>query len=117
VLVVDDDPDQVLGLSHVLELAGFHVKTARDGPSTMSVARSFEPASIVLDVGLPGQDGYQVARQLRDEPCGERVLLIAVTGHGTNDDRGRSEEAGFDHHLVKPIDLKLLIALLAQNTA
>jgi DNA-binding response OmpR family regulator len=115
VLVVDDDPDQVVGLVHVLEMVGFTVRTAHDGPSTLTVARSFEPAAILLDVGLPGQDGYEVARQLRKEHFGEGVLLIAVTGHSTGNDHSLSKEAGFDHHLVKPIDLKSLITLLAQK--
>jgi CheY-like chemotaxis protein len=112
VLVVDDDPDQAVGLVHVLELVGFTVKTAQDGPSALAAARSFEPAAILLDVGIPGLDGYEVARQLRQEDQGKRLLLIAVTGHGTGDDHDRSREAGFDHHLVKPIDLQNLIALL-----
>jgi two-component system CheB/CheR fusion protein len=116
VLVVDDDPDQAVGLVHVLELVGFTVKTAQDGPSALALARSFEPVAVLLDVGLPGQDGYQIAAQLRNEPFGERMLLIAATGHGTDEDRDRSVEAGFDYHLVKPINLGVLIRLLAQNT-
>ena len=116
VLVVDDDPDQAVGLAHVLELVGYTAKTAHDGPSSLEAARSFQPTAIVLDVGIPGMDGYEVARQLRKEHSGKHILLIAVTGHGTDDDHGRSREAGFDHHLVKPINLKNLIALLTQGT-
>jgi CheY-like chemotaxis protein len=117
VLVVDDDPDQTVGLVHVLELVGFTAKSAHDGPSALESARSFAPAAIVLDVGIPGMDGYEVARQLRKDQSGKRVLLIAVTGHGTEDDQDRSREVGFDHHLVKPVDLKNLIALLIQGTS
>ncbi len=115
VLVVDDDPDQAAGLVHVLELVGFTVKTAYDGPSALATARSFQPEAILLDVGMPGLDGYEVARQLRREPSDPSVLLIAVTGYGTENDHGRSKEAGFDYHMVKPIDLKTLITLLTQK--
>jgi DNA-binding response OmpR family regulator len=117
VLVVDDDPDQTAGLVQVLELVGFTVQTAHDGPSALEIARSFAPRAVVLDVGMPGVDGYEVARQLRKEQSGERMLLIAVTGHGTEDDRDRSREVGFDHHLLKPVNLKNLIALLTEGTS
>lgn len=115
VLVVDDDPDQAVGLVHVLELVGYTTATAHDGPSALETARAFQPTAMILDVGIPGLDGYQVASQLRQEQAGDRILLIAVTGHGTEDDLGRSREAGFDHHLVKPIDIKNLIALLTRS--
>jgi two-component system CheB/CheR fusion protein len=114
VLVVEDDLDQAVGLADVLELLGYEVWTVRDGPSALAAARASCPEVILLDIGLPGQDGYQVAAQLRKERCGECALMIAVTGHGTDEDAWRSREAGFDHHLVKPIDIRLMVTVLAE---
>jgi CheY-like chemotaxis protein len=115
VLVVEDDLDQADGLADVLELLGYEVWTARDGPAALAAARASSPDVVLLDIGLPVLDGYQVAARLRKEHSGCRVLMIAVTGHGTAEDSRQSREAGFDHHLVKPIDIRFLVSLLART--
>ena len=80
------------------------VALAYDGLSALEKAREFVPASVLLDLGLPGMDGYEVARRLRAESCVADALIIAITGYGQDEDRARSHAAGCDHHLVKPID-------------
>ncbi len=80
-------------------------------PSAIDASREFRPEAILLDIGLPGMDGYQVARRLRDEANGQGAVIIAISGYGQDDDRRRSREAGFDHHLVKPIDPDKLLTL------
>jgi CheY-like chemotaxis protein len=106
VLVVDDNQDSAESLALLLELYGHEVRTAFAGPSALETAGVFLPEIVLLDIGLPGMDGYEVARRLRAEHDGCR--LIALTGYGRDDDRQRSREAGFDHHLVKPVDLEEL---------
>ena len=88
-----------------------------DGPSALEAARSFRPEVVLLDIGLPGMDGYHVARLLRAEDCGRDARIIAITGYGHEEDRRRSREAGFDHYLVKPIDYRSLVPLLAEPLA
>jgi len=114
ILVVDDSRDTALGLAKLLKTVGHHVSTAYDGPTAIEMARVERPNIILTDIGLPGMDGYQLARALRQE-LPEEVLLIAVSGYGTEDDVRRSREAGFDRHLVKPVDFDLLNALLAEK--
>jgi CheY-like chemotaxis protein/two-component sensor histidine kinase len=113
VLVVDDNRDAVESLSVLLELEGHAVQSAPDGLQALELAPSFLPQVILLDIGLPGMDGYEVAQRLRDLPETRQALLVAVTGYGQPEDRARSRAAGFDHHLVKPIDLGELSGLLA----
>jgi CheY-like chemotaxis protein len=115
ILVVDDQVDVAESLALVLDLEGHQVKTALDGPTGLKLAAEFQPEVILLDLGLPGMDGYAVARQLRARPETQNVLLIAVTGYGREEDRARTQAAGFDHHLVKPIDLEELTTLLATD--
>jgi CheY-like chemotaxis protein len=86
---------------------------AHDGREAIEVARGFEPQVVLLDIGLPTMDGYQVARELRMEEFGKAARIIAITGYGQEEDRRRSYEAGFDHHLVKPIDFNSLTTLFA----
>jgi PAS domain S-box-containing protein len=113
VLVVDDNLDAAASLARFLKLLGHDVRTAHDGPSALELARVHRPQIVVLDIGLPGMDGYEVARRLRMEEYGEGAVVIAASGYGKAEDRARSRAAGFDHHLVKPVDLDLLTGLFA----
>lgn len=115
VLVVDDNLELALGLARLLKLLGHDVRLAHDGPTALEVAAAFQPAVVLLDIGLPGLDGYQVAMALRQEGPSKDARIIAITGYGHEDDRKRSREAGFDHHLVKPIEFRSLITLLAET--
>ncbi len=115
ILVVDDQVDVAESLALVLELEGHQVKTALDGPTALELATEFQPDVVLLDLGLPEMDGYVVAQRLRARPETQNVLLIAVTGYGRQEDRERTQATGFDHHLVKPIDLEELGALLAAD--
>jgi len=115
ILIVDDNVDMVRGLVRLLELLGHDVQTAYDGPTAIEAARVHRPAFVLLDLGLPGMDGYQVATRLRQEQGSQDAVIIAVTGYGQEDDRCRSREAGFDHHLVKPIDRNVLVTLISQS--
>jgi CheY-like chemotaxis protein len=113
VLVVDDNIDSAESMALLLSLDGHEVRTAFDGPDALAVAEAFQPEVVLLDIGLPGMDGYEVAKQMRNLPGLQKALMIAVTGYGQADDRARSKAAGFDHHLVKPVDPEILSALLA----
>jgi len=113
VLVVDDNKDAVDSLGLLLSMVGQTVATARDGLEALSQFDAFAPDVVVLDIGLPRLNGYEVARRIRATEHGRRVILVALTGWGQDDDRRRTIEAGFDHHLVKPVDFDALKALLA----
>ena len=113
VLVVDDNADAARGLARLLNRLGHAVRVAHGGPEAIEAAREHRPGVVLLDIGLPGMDGYEVAARLRGEPCCRGALLIAVTGYGQERDRRRAEESGFDHHMVKPVDYDHLIKLLA----
>jgi PAS domain S-box-containing protein len=115
VLVVEDDRDAAESLVMFLELTGYKVAAAHDGAEAVDVAKTFDPDVVLLDVGLPVLDGYEVARRLRDRPGGERLMLVALTGYGQEEDRRRSSAAGFDHHLVKPVDIDRLLELLSSS--
>jgi CheY-like chemotaxis protein len=112
VLIVDDNRDTALSGAQLLKKLGHDVEIAFDGPTGVELARSFRPHSIFLDIGLPGMTGYEVARTLRQEGF-EHVKIVAISGYGQADDRQRSREAGFDEHLVKPVDLAALLAVLS----
>jgi signal transduction histidine kinase/ActR/RegA family two-component response regulator len=112
VLVVDDNVDSAVGLARLLGRAGHQVALAYDGPEALEKSRELAPQAIVLDIGLPTMDGYEVARLIRQESWGQDTLLIAVTGYGQEEDRLHALHAGFDHHLVKPVDLARLKSLL-----
>jgi PAS domain S-box-containing protein len=112
VLVVDDNVDAALSLSRLLQADGHEVEAVHDGAAALASAPGWRPDVILLDIGLPGLDGYEVARRLRQHPQTEKTLLIALTGYGQDEDRRRSQEAGFDHHLVKPIERGSLRKLL-----
>lgn len=117
ILVVDDNPDMTESIAELLELGGHHVRTASNGNHAVELAREFQPDTVLLDIGLPGKDGYQVARELREEGALAAATLIAVSGYGRDEDRDLSRKAGFDHHLVKPVDLSTLEQVLAEVTA
>jgi two-component system CheB/CheR fusion protein len=117
VLVVDDNSDSAESLAIWLELVGHDVRTAYDGQQALAVARELRPDVIFLDIGMPGMSGYEVARRLREQPETRDVLLLAMTGWGQEEDRRRSREAGFDEHLVKPLDPKGLEERLAELAA
>ena len=113
-LIVDDNEDAATSLAMLLRLKGYQLRVAHDGPSALELAKVFRPAMIFLDIGMPGMDGYEVARRLRQQPETKDIVLAALTGWGQEEDRRRSAEAGFDHHLVKPIEAKRLEGLLAE---
>jgi PAS domain S-box-containing protein len=118
ILVVDDNRDAANSLARLLTiLCRQEVRVAYDGPSALEAAASFRPEVVLLDIGLPGMDGYEVARKLRARPELDGTLLVALTGWGQDEDRQRSKEAGFDRHLVKPVDPDALMRLLAEPHA
>lgn len=112
VLIVDDNEDAAISLSMVLEMEGHRVHVAFDGTSGFEAARDHRPEVIILDIGLPDTNGYEVARRIRKEPWGMHVDLIALTGWGQEKDRQDAQAAGFDHHFTKPADLERLARLL-----
>jgi len=111
VLVVDDNQDAAESLAMLLRLLGAEVGVAYGGAAAMKMLASFHPSVMLLDIGMPGMDGYEVARRVRADPALSDVLLIAVSGWGQEEDRRRSQSAGFDHHLIKPADVSALEAL------
>ena len=121
ILIADDNNDSATSLSMLLNDAGYDVRTAGDGVQALATAEHFRPDIALLDIGMPQLNGYDVARRLREQPWGRKVLLIAVTGWGGADHRQQTAEAGFDHHLTKPVDpmalTRMLASLLAQGEA
>jgi CheY-like chemotaxis protein len=113
VLIADDNEDCAESLAMLLRLKGYEVRTASDGPQAIQVAAQFLPEAVLLDIGMPTMNGYDVARVIREEPWGKHLLLIAQTGWGQARDRQRSQEAGFDAHLTKPVDCASLMELLS----
>jgi PAS domain S-box-containing protein len=113
VLVVDDNVDTVTTLSLLVQESGHDVRTAYDGSSILEAALDYRPNVILLDIGLPGLNGFEVAKQLRRQPGLQNAVLVAMTGYGKESDRQRSQEAGFDHHLVKPADFGKVLQILA----
>jgi CheY-like chemotaxis protein/two-component sensor histidine kinase len=113
VLVADDNHDSASTLSKMLDILGYETHTAHDGPTTLEAAAEFRPDVLLLDIGMPKMNGYDVARRLREQPWGREVVLIAVTGWGQPEDKQRTHEGGFDHHLVKPVEPTALARLLA----
>ena len=116
ILVADDNSDSATSLSILLNDAGYEVRTADDGVQALETAANFRPDIALLDIGMPKLNGYEVARQLRQQPWGRDVLLIAVTGWGGTDHRQQTAQAGFDHHLTKPVDPAALTRLLVTLT-
>ncbi|CAN5406944.1 hypothetical protein BH11PLA2_BH11PLA2_45720 [soil metagenome] len=116
ILIVDDNVDSAGSLAMLLKLKGNIVHVAHDGLSALDLARGERPDAAVLDIGLPGMDGYSLARRLRADTSTKTMNLIAVTGYGREEDRRLSREAGFDHHFVKPIELDALIRVLSKTS-
>jgi PAS domain S-box-containing protein len=114
VLVVDDNVDAAVSLAMLLHIAGNETLTVHDGLEALAAAESFRPDLVLLDIGLPKLNGYDVCRRLREQPRGKGMTLVALTGWGLEEDRRLSKEAGFDHHMVKPVDFDALIGLLAE---
>jgi CheY-like chemotaxis protein len=115
ILVVDDNRDSAESLAMVLRLVGNDVRTAYDARQALVLAENYRPGLILLDIGLPGMDGYELARQIRSEPWSSHMKLVALTGYAREEDRRRAEAAGFDHHLAKPVDFDALYKLVAQR--
>jgi PAS domain S-box-containing protein len=113
ILVVDDNEDAASSLALLLELGGHEVRTAHDGAEALAVAAEFRPGVVLMDLGMPVLNGYDAARRIRAEPWGDGMILVAVTGWGQEEDRRRTTQAGFDGHLVKPVDYHALMELLA----
>ena len=114
-LVVDDNADVLASMELLLGLTGFEVQSAPDGPTALEKAKEFHPEVVLLDIGLPGMDGYQVAAHLRQEETVKDATLIAISGYGQEEDLRLAREAGFDHHLVKPIASAELFKLLKES--
>jgi CheY-like chemotaxis protein len=115
VLVADDNEDSASSMALLLQLKGHEVRTAQDGLEAVAVAADFRPDVILLDIGMPGLDGYEACRRIRQEPWGQRIVIAALTGWGRPEDRERSREAGFTQHLVKPVTPETLEKLLVEG--
>ena len=112
VVIVEDDQSVANGLRRVLSLHGYEVRVAYTGPEGVRLAREWPPEVVLCDIGLPGLDGYGVATALRQHPATARARLIAVTADDSDAVRQRSQEVGFEQHLVKPVDAEVLLELL-----
>jgi len=112
-LVVDDNRDAALALVMMLRMMGHEAHTAYDGHQALEVAAAVRPHMVLLDLGMPGLSGYDTCRRMREQPWSKGVAIVALTGWGQEDERRRSREAGFDEHLVKPVDLSALTKLFA----
>ena len=113
IVVADDNEDSAQSFAMLLSFSGHEVRIARDGAEALDAVRDFRPDIAFLDIGMPGLTGYEVAQAVRAEPWGQEVTLIAVTGWGQTDDRLRASTAGFDRHLLKPIDPEEVDRLLS----
>jgi CheY-like chemotaxis protein/two-component sensor histidine kinase len=113
ILVVDDNRDAAASLARLLRCLGADVRIANDGPAALDELKIYHPSVIVLDIGMPVMDGIEVARRVRQQPEGKQITLIALTGWSQEEDRLETRAAGFDHHLVKPVDFGALQSLLA----
>jgi CheY-like chemotaxis protein len=111
-LIVEDNVDTAYTLKALMQLAGYDVRVVHDGESAVHAAREWQPQAVLCDIGLPGMNGFDVAKALRRHPEMRRARLIAVTGYGTYADRTRALEAGFDDHVTKPADADTLVLKL-----
>ena len=114
VLLVEDNPDVAEGMAMLLEAFGHEVHVATSGPDALDAARAQRPALMLVDIGLPGMDGYELARRVREIPALRDAVLVALTGYALEEDRERARKAGFDQHLIKPVDPKLLRSVVAR---
>ncbi|MEO5985618.1 MAG: response regulator [Candidatus Limnocylindria bacterium] len=117
ILIVDDNRDAADALAGLLELDGNDVHVAHDGDVALAMAEELRPQVILLDIGLPSLNGYEVAERIRATEWGASILLLALTGWGHPDDRAKTERAGFDEHLIKPVEIDTLTELLAGHAA
>lgn len=115
ILLIDDNCDAIDSMSALLTLLEYDVRTAEDGESALRIARDFQPHLILSDIGLPGMDGYQLAPELRRATGQRKLILAAATGYGLASDKQKAREAGFDYHLVKPLDADMLIDFVARQ--
>jgi CheY-like chemotaxis protein len=113
ILVVDDNTDVTETMTMLLETVGHHTAFAHDGAQALAAAETYRPQVVILDIGLPDMNGYEVARQLRARSGGSALFLIAATGWGQDADRARARDAGFDLHMTKPIDFSKLQEVIA----
>jgi CheY-like chemotaxis protein len=117
VLLVDDNADSSEPLSLLLQVKGHETRIAMEGEQALVMADEFQPGCVVLDLGLPGMDGYEVARRLRQRPYGPDLVLVALTGWAGKEVRAKAAEAGFDYHLVKPVNLDELADIVRVESA
>jgi len=115
ILVVDDNVDAAESIALILRLSGYEAACVFDGPAALDAANDYPPDVFVLDIGLPGMTGYELARKLRQQPRFRKTPIVAVTGYGQYDDRQKSRQAGFDYHLTKPVNPDVLQVLLTQS--
>jgi CheY-like chemotaxis protein len=114
IVLVEDHPDAAESLALLLELLGHRVRVFSEGAAALAAASTDPPDLMVVDIGLPGIDGYEIARRVRRDPLLRHAVLIALTGYGSDDDRRESKAAGFDHHLVKPVEPRALEELVTR---
>lgn len=114
ILIVDDNADAADSLAMLLQLSEHETVTAYSGPEALEVARRVRPDAVFLDIGLPGMDGYEVAKAMRAEPSLAAVALVALTGWGSDNDQQRAMQSGFDHHLTKPVAFDRVNEVLEQ---
>jgi CheY-like chemotaxis protein len=109
--------DSVDSLSMLLRMMGHTVWTAQDGAEAFALAEVHRPEVLLLDLGMPRMDGYEACKRIREQPWGRDMLIVAVTGWGQKEDRRRTEEAGFDHHVVKPVDPATLLHIIERRVS
>ena len=114
VLVVDDSVDGAESLAKVLQIMRRQTRTAHSGPEALDAARPFNPEVVFLDIGLPGMNGYEVAKRMRGEPSLSGAVLVALTGWGSEYDKRQSRQAGFDFHLTKPVEATAIERILSR---
>src|SRR4030095_392926 len=115
ILIVDDNVDAASSLSALLRITGNETYTAHDGVAAVETAERFRPDVVLLDIGLPRLNGYDACRRMRERPWGNDVVIVAMTGWGQESDRQKSRDAGFDHHMVKPVDYAALMSAIARG--
>ena len=116
ILVVDDSVNAADSLGYLVEVSGHEVRIASDGEAGVAVARQFQPDMLMMDIGMPKLNGYEAASRIRQQPWARAMVLVALTGWGQADHRRKSANAGFNHHLVKPIDMDELIKLVSGDS-
>jgi CheY-like chemotaxis protein len=113
ILVVDDNPDSALSMAMMLSMMGHDTRTAHDGEAAVTTAEEFRPQVVLLDIGLPKLNGYEVAQRIRKQEWGTAMFLVAITGWGQDEDRRRSEDVGMNLHMVKPVEPAVLESVLS----